>query len=254
MPILSSTGIVQFFFSDLEQEVLKRVENRTTDTARADVWLRDALLDITMDPVLRDEFDELEELGPLFNLTGALTVQAGAIQEYPFSSIVPQGDYNVSTLDIVLWTDFPKNTTQFRLETTSYQEGDMVTRFTGQPVKWYRFADTFGMVPVPDKNYQIQARLYKQHPINDNVLGQTQILISRNWNEVLVWAAAERGFMELLQFEKAAAIHQLLYGDPDQPKKPGLLYGKKKRRMKENFRTQVALRPIVRGYSSGSRG
>lgn len=251
MPILSSTGVLQFFFSDLDSEVIKRVENRTTDTTRADVWLRDALLEITMDPVLRDEFDELEELGPLFNLTGAATIMAGAIQEYSFANIVPNGDYNTSTLDIVLWTDFPFNTTQIRLETTSYQEADMVTRFTGQPIKWYRFGDTFGMVPVPDKNYQIQARLYKQHPINDNLLSQTQILIGRNWNEVLVWAAAERGFMELLQFEKAAQIHQLLYGDPKDPGKPGLLYGKKKRRMKENFRTQVALRPIVRSYGPG---
>lgn len=240
-----------FTFSQLESEVLSRVENRTSDTSRADVWLRDALLEITADPVLRDEFDELEVLGPLFNLTGAASVAAGAVQEYAFSNFLPANVININTLDIVLWTDFPTNTSQIRLETTSYQEADLVTRFTGQPVKWYRFADTCGFVPVPNKNYQTQARIYQMHPINDGNLSQTQILIARNWNEVLVWAAALRGFMELLQFEKAAAIRTLLYGDPKDKDKPGLLYGRKKRRMKENFRTQVALRPIVRSYTSG---
>jgi hypothetical protein len=251
MPVLSSSGVQQFFIKDLESEVLVKCENRTTDTTRADVWLRDSLLEITADPDFRNEFDELEELGPKFNLTGASTVANGAIQEYAFSNIVPTGDYNICTLDVVLWTDFPLNSTQIRLETTSYQEADLVTRYTGQPVKWYRFADTIGFVPVPDKNYQVQARIYKMHPINDNLLNQTQILIGRNWNEVLVMMAVEKGFTELLQYEKAAAVHKLLHGDPKHPDRLGMIEGRKKRREKENWRMQAALRPIVRGYSAG---
>lgn len=249
MPVLTPSGLV-FSIKDLENEVIIRTENRTTDTVRADVWLRDALLEITADPDFRDEFDELEELGPLFNLTGGLTLAAGAIQEYAFSNIVPAGDYNVCTLDVVLWTNFPSNTTQIRLETTSYQEADLVTRFTGQPVKWYRFGDTIGFVPVPDKNYQVQARVYKMHPINDDVLNQTPILIGRNWNEVLILMAVEKGFLELLQYEKAAAVHKLLHGDPKHPKRLGMIDGRKKRREKENWRMQAALRPIVRSYGA----
>src|SRR5258708_15207949 len=156
MPVLTPSGLLQFFISDLENEVLIKCENRTTDANRADVWLRDSLLEITADTDFRNEFDELEELGPLFNLTGAATVANGAIQGYAFSNLVPPGDYNICTLDVVLWTDFPSNTTQIRLETTSYQEADLVTRFAGQPVKWYRFADTIRFFPFPYKNYQFQ--------------------------------------------------------------------------------------------------
>ncbi len=250
MPILTPTGI-QFFIQDLVNEVILRTENRTTDTARAAIWLRDALLEITADPELRNEFDELEELGQKFLLTGNANA-ALAIQEYDFTNLVPAGDYNVNTLDIMLWTDPPGNNSRIRLESTSYQEADMITPFPGQPVKWYRFADTCGFVPMPDKNYQVQARIYKMHPINDNVLAQTQILIGRNWNEVLIWAAVERGFIELLQYEKATAVHTLLYGDPSYPNRPGIIDGKKKRREKENWREQKALRPIVRSYGYGS--
>jgi hypothetical protein len=100
--------------------------------------------------------------------------------------------------------------------------------------------------------YRVQARIYKMHPINDAALNQTQILINRDWNEVLIWAAVKRGFMELLEYEKAAAVQKLLYGDPKHPERPGLLNGRKKRREKEQWRMQAALRPIVRSYGRGS--
>lgn len=239
-----------FTIQQLENEVLLRVENRTTDTARADVWLRDALLEITADPDFRSEFDELEEYGPVFNLTGG---QIGTtVQEYPFSNIVPPGDYNIATLDILLWTDPPTNQARIRLENTSYQEADLITPFPGQPVKWYRFADTCGFVPTPDKNYKIQARIYKMHPINQAQLNQTTILIGNDWNEIIIWAAVKRGFMELLEFEKAAAVQKLLFGDPKYPGRPGILNGRKKRREKEQWRQQASLRPIVRSYGRGS--
>jgi hypothetical protein len=241
---------LSFAISDLENEVILRVENRTTDTARADIWIRDALLELTGDPDLRAEFDELEELGPKFNLTGGSV--STAVQEYPFSNFVPTGDYNINTLDMILWTDYPTNTARIRLENTSYQEADMITPFPGQPAKWYRFADTAGFVPVPDKNYQVQARIYKMHPITDANLRTTPILIGRNWNEILVLSATEKGFLELLEYEKASEIHKLLHGDSKYPNRPGMLNGRKKRREKEQWRQQAALRPIVRGYGYGS--
>ncbi len=246
MPILTPTGI-QFFISDLVNEVVLRTENRVSDTARAAIWLRDALLEITSNPDFRSEFDELEEFGPVFNLNTT-------DQEYAFSNIVPAGDYNVATLDILLWTDPTANTNRIRLEETSYQDADKISPFPGQPVKWYRFGDSVGFIPKPDKAYQIQARIYKMHPLNDNVVADTQILIGRDWNEILIWAAVERGFIELLEYAKAAGVHTMLYGDPKYPTRPGLINGRKKRREKEAWRMQRALRPVVKPYGWGGYG
>lgn len=236
-----------YTLGNLVPEVIAGVENRTTAGARALIWLQKALLEITADPQLRNEFDELEVIGPVFNLTGGRSINAGAVQQYPFSNFIPAGDYNVSTLDIVLWTDYPNNTTQIRLDTTSYQDADAITRFVGQPVKWYRFGDLCGFVPVPDKNYQTQARIYRMHPFSVP-LENTPILIGNNWNEVLTLAATEKGFIELLQFEKARSIHGILHGDPKKPELLGMIEGRKKRREKENWRKQVPLRPVYRGY------
>src|ERR1700752_4933272 len=102
MPVLAPLGgggplPVTFIIQQLENEVLLRCENKVSDISRTDIWLRDALLEITSNPDFRNEFDLLEEYGPLFNLTPQ-------VQEYTFAvNIVPVGDYNVSTLDVLIW-------------------------------------------------------------------------------------------------------------------------------------------------------
>ncbi len=247
MPVLSPSGALVFAISDLENEVILRCENRTTDTARADVWIRDALLEIASNPNFRDDFDQLEEFGPVFNLTPKT-------QEYAYSNIVPTGDYNDSTLDVLIWQDPPTNSIRRKLNSSHYQKADFFQPTNSLPTEWYRFADTIGFTPVPDKAYQVQARILRMHPINDNVLSQTQILLPRDWNEVLIWSAVERGFAELLEYEKAAKIHVLLHGDLKHPERPGLISGRKKRRERESWRTEQALRPVVRSSMWGHGG
>ena len=236
-----------YTFGSIEQEVLIRMENRVEDTSRADIWLRDSLLEMTSDPTLRDEFDELEVIGPTFSLIGGAT--GISVQEYPFSNLLPPGAYNTSTLSVLIWTNPPQNTNRWSLAATNYQDADQITPFPGLPVKWYRYGDSIGFVPTPDLNYQIQARIYKQHPINDVNLPATVVLIADDWREVLILAAVIRGFIELNEFEKAAKLKILLYGDPDKPEEPGLMYKRKKRRDKEMWRRQQSLSPRVRRYS-----
>lgn len=245
MPILTG-GQTVFTICELRAEVIARLENRTQDLDRATVWLRDALLEITMDPSLRNEFDELELLGPTLVLTGS-TTNAAAVQSYPFSLLIPTGDYNVNTLDVLLWTNPPLNSNRIRLIETSYQDTDRISPYPGQPVKWARFNDDIIFTPPPNLNYTVQARIYRQHPVDEDGC-ETEILIGRDWIEVLIWAAVMRGFMELLEYEKAEKVRGLLYGDPKYPDRPGIIEGKKKRHEKEAWRRQLGLRPILRKY------
>jgi len=245
MPILTPSGL-QFLIADLEPEVIFRVENRTTDTARADVWIRDTLLELTSDPDFRDEFDQLEEFGVPFNLIPKQ-------QEYDeVANFIPTGDVNTATLDFLIWQDPPTNTIRRKLNWSHYQKTDNFQPNFALPTEWYRFGQTIGFSPIPDLAYQVQSRMLKQHPINDNVLNQTVILIPRDWNEILVWGAAERGFMELLEFEKADKIHRILHGDPKFPQRPGIWEGRKKRREMEAHRTEEALRPVIRPMCWGA--
>jgi hypothetical protein len=233
MPILTPTG-TQFLIADLENEVIIRTENRTSDTARADVWLRDALLEISGSPDYRDDFVELEELGPIANLTPQQ-------QEYPESLLAVPGDIVSVADDILIWVDFPSNTVRRKLDVSHYQKTDRFTPVFSLPTEWYRHSTNIGFNPVPDKSYQVQWRMVKMHPINDNVLNQTAILLPRDWNEVLILAAVYRGFTELMEYEKAAKIYQILHGDPKDQSQPGLIYSVKRKRRKEQWRMESRL-------------
>jgi hypothetical protein len=245
MPVLPPVSPTTFTISSLDNEVIIRCENKTSDLARADIWLRDALLEITSDPDFRNEFDQLEVYGQQYDLVPQQ-------QEYTEVNLIPPGDVNVATLDILIWQDPPTNSIRRKLLQSHYQKADNFQPTYSLPTEWYRFGSLIGFTPVPDKAYQIQTRMLMMHPIDDNTLNQTQILIPRDWNEILIWAAVERGFMEYLEYEKASMIHKLLHGDPKHPERLGLLEGRKKRREFEAHRTEEPLRPVYRGSCYGS--
>lgn len=248
MPVLPSSPTITL--SQLAPEVIARLENRTSDLARANQWLADTLLELTCDPKLRNDFDELEVWGSQWNLTPGT-------QEYPFSNFLnPNLEYNQAALDVLLWTDPPNNTVRIKLNPSHYQDTDRATVNQNplqgsQPGEWYRFGDSIGFNPVPGQEYQVQARCLKMHPINTDDPGTTVLLLSREWYDVLEWGAVERGFMELLEFDKAAAIHKLLHGDPAHPDQLGIWGAKYTRRQKENYRVTTQLRPVIRQYGYG---
>lgn len=241
--------------ANLESEVILRVENRTSETARADVWLRDSLIEIAGNPDYRDSFPELEVTGPLFNLTGGPT--GTTVQEYAESNFIAVGDFDIKTLDFRIWIDFPTNQRSKKLNMSNFQETDKFQSSPSLPVDWYRFGTNIGFEPTPDRNYQVQARLMRRHPIVDyfNASGQlntTTILLPNEWFEVLEWAAAMRGFMELLNFERASEIKTMLWGDPAHPNdNPGLIASIKTKRRAEAWLEQQMLRPIVKSSCWG---
>lgn len=245
MGIIPVTPLYTATIADLGAEALVRCENRS-DTARANIWVKDALLEIAGNADYRDEFDDLEVLGPPFILTIGT-------QEYPMDALVPAGDYNLATLDVLIWTDPPTNSNRLRLDYTHFQEADVTQVANQRPTAWYRFGANIGFNCSPDNAYQVQARVLRRHPIADNSgdIGTTVVLLPREWHEIIIWAACIRGFMELLEFEKAGEIRQMLYGDPKDPKKPGLVNSVKRRRQLEQWRQQSQLRPSVRGYGWG---
>jgi len=218
--------------------------------------LRDAIVELTGGTKYRDDFDELEVWGGPFVLTPL-------VQEYPFNSLLPTINdvvtdqptiaLNMATLDVLIWDDPPTNNRRRQLGVTHYQDADRSSFINtqGPPSDWYRFGDNIGFTPVPSRGYQVQARILRMHPINTGNLALTPIILLPDWYDILIWSAVERGFMELLEFDKASAIHALLHGDPEHPEKPGLIQSMKHRRKREAWRKTVALRPIVRGYGYG---
>lgn len=237
----------------LEPDTLKKLENDQSAARMEDIdrWIRDSILEITGNPDYRDSFPELEVTGPLFNLQGSSNIRF-SVAEYPEASIVPSGDVLIKTLDILLWIDFPYNTRWIQLDPTHFQDTDRTSSVVSQPTQWYRFGYNIGFEPSPNRNYQVQARLQRRHPILDyfnslGVLNQTPILMPAEWLNVIEWAAAMQGYMELLNFERAQEIRTMLWGDPAHPNdNPGLIASVKTKRRQEAWLKTQPLRPIVK--------
>lgn len=246
MPVLGPGTGFQTKIADLESEVLLRTENRTQDASRADVWIRDALLEISGSPDYRDDFVELEVLGPTSNLVSNQ-------QEYPEEQFFQLGDVASLIDDLMIWVDFPTNKIRRKLDASHYQKSDRFTPVFSLPTEWYRYSGIIGFNPIPDVPYQVQARTVRMHPINDNQLNQTIILLPRDWNEVLVMAAVQRGFIELMEYEKANKVHTQLYGDPDNKAQPGLIFHVKRKRRKEAWRSESRLTVVKRPIMWGGR-
>jgi hypothetical protein len=227
--------------ASLSPEVVLKCENRTTDVSRTYQWLWESLKEITSSGELRGEFDQLEQLGVPYNLT------AGS-REYSFSTLLLPSDYNDGTLNIRLWIDFPTNQVYRRLDMISYQEADNYANNPGKPTAWYRFADIYGFDLIPDSPYQIQAR-YLVQPPQASPIQNTAIVTPRDWDDVLVLMAAQKGFIELNQYEKAQALWQILHGDPRDQTRPGLIFSRKKRYQREAWRKEKPLRPYVGRYT-----
>jgi hypothetical protein len=132
------------------------------------------------------------------------------------------------------------------------------------PVDWYRFNNFIGFYPTPNQNYQVQANYQKRHPINDYfqlqsppALNTTPILMPHEWFEILQWAAAMRGFAELLNFDRAREIFDMLWGRPDPnnaaERLPGLITNVKSKRRSEAWMRQQPLRPIIFSSLWGGR-
>lgn len=244
MPVLGPGNALQFLIADLANEVIIKTENRVQDINRAYQWLVDSLLEISGSPDYRDDFVELEVLGPPSNLTSNL-------QEYPEAQFFQTGDVASLIDDLMIWVDYPSNQVRRKLDTSHYQKSDRFTPVFSLPTEWYRYSGIIGFNPIPNLPYKVQARTVKMHPINDNQLSQTRILLPRDWNEILVLAAVQRGFIELMEYEKANKVHTQLYGDPDNKAQPGLIFHVKRKRRKEAWRSEsrltVVRRPIMWG-------
>lgn len=243
MPIVGPGGAQQFLIGDLVNEVLIRTENRISDTERAAIWIRDALIEISQNPDYRDDFQGLEVYGQQINLV----IEQQEYNEVDF--LTPGLECN-AILDVLIWVDYPTNQNRRKLDVGHYQQTDKFQPVFSIPTEWYTYGGLLGFNPIPNQPYQVQVRFAKNHTIADSV-PETVILLPREWNEILIWAAVKRGFMELMEYEKAGSVNMLLYGDPMNKAQPGLIFHVKRKRRKEQWRQEQRLTYTRRPYQWG---
>ncbi len=207
--------------------------NRSDLAARISQWLAYAYIDLGMS----FPFEELEASIDDFFLPGIGTYnypdQMRAIKT--ISLTIAQGSQQpVKRKDIKVIR---------RYNTTSQQ---------GPPSIYGTVGRTILVRPIPNAQIPFIWDSWNLPEVNQTstaTINASLLLLPFDWIEILQYMATLRGHIALLERDKAAEIHQLLYGDPTDNTQPGLLKTKLLIHSAESYDSDFAIRPKNRAYS-----
>jgi len=217
--------------SDRVATVQLMLGNRADLASRIPVWLANAYVELASNI----PFSDLEDSDTILTVAGADTY------DYPASArgIV------ASTLTV---NSQPRPLTKKNI---AYIDIYPSTN-RGIPVVWAPFNYKQVLRPIPDDGYMIVRRFWTK-PVVDftstTTINATSLSVPDDWLEVVDYAAALRGFVELKDREKAKDTRILLYGDPKDPSNPGLIKQHLTTIQAENVNSDYGLRCKVRRYT-----
>jgi hypothetical protein len=169
--------------NQLLQELTWRVGNRSDIQPRTLVWLNDAYFELLLSPLFT--FYQLDRSSPWVAQAGVRVTQ--------LSSIIPGYWFII---------DIRNDDFEQKLKKFDPTEMDKVCRTTGLPYRYGRFGDQIELDPTPDRDYNMTIRWRFRPP---ELVNGGDHLLTREWDEVLLTKAVQKGFEALEQWEKAKA-------------------------------------------------
>lgn len=215
---MPSPGLSPRTVADLVPEVVNALQQRTDVASLAPLYIKRATQEITESY----PFEELRVTGPLVVLTPNNSI-------YPMSTFVNPGDDYTSPEVVAIYVDFPKNTvvSTMKYRTPTAIEMMIAPATKGLPSRWTRFGDNIHVGPTPDRAYTMFIRYQIRHPFPQPSADATSQLsaplyIPDTWEEIIVYAAAERIAIVKRWADQAKEMHDILYGDPEYVSSEGL--------------------------------
>ena len=120
---------------------------------------------------------------------------------------------------------------------------------TSVPAVWAPFANQFILRPVPDDAYPLIIRYWQTAQITGDIVS-TPLLVPDDWIEIITYEAQMRGYLYLQEQDRAAAVRQILYGNPTKPGMPGLVKQRLTRIEAESSNANYGIRPRVTRYTN----
>lgn len=196
--------------NDLVPEVINALQGRTDVAAIVPLYIKRALQELTISMA----FEELRRTGPQVVLTIGQPI-------YAVSTFLNAGDDYSSPEAMVIFVDPATNSTTDTLKYKTPKAIEMMISPStkGTPSYFTRYGPNFHLGPVPDQAYTVFLRYQVRYPFPEatdsaSLLG-VKLLMPDDWEEIVVYAAAERIAFVKRWNEQRNDIHQLLYGDPE---------------------------------------
>lgn len=215
--------------NDLIEGVKAKLGNRTDAVARAPIWIKDAVLELTESY----PFEELKVTGPALQF---VTNQF----EYPITYFTNNNEIPtiINSWYVSYTTTLPvpsstSSTTGRYLKFRTIPVVDIMSKISGVPSKWTRNGSKFIVGQAPNQAYATQMRYQRTHPFlcslfDVDALKQQTIQMPDSWSIIIEFVAAILGAYENRMLDYATMYHTAVYGDPDYAStgrgNPGLIF------------------------------
>lgn len=193
---------------DLVPDVIDALQQRTDlDPDFVSKYLKKSISEITES----NPFEELRQTSP----TISNLFQTG-VTTYPVTTLLSgQRDYTTIT-SLCVFVDSPTDTIAFPMDYMTPKAIEPMVFITGAfPVRWTRFGGNIICAPKPNGNYDGYVRFQIRHPFNEDDLESTALLFPDTWEDVMVYATAERIGIVKRWNDQAKFCHDILWGDPE---------------------------------------
>jgi len=266
--MLAAPATATLTISGLINKVKANLQNRAdvsetqgNPEMRPSAWIRDALRELSANY----PFEELRLPGPMQTIGPGLGWQ-GSNYAYPVSQFLNPGDDVTLTEDPVIFLNGQQAVSVGLVTSTSNQVGYSMDYLTpkaiqpllfipgGVPFKYTRYGSQFWFGTQPGQPYNVYLPYQIRHPFNPDLV-TTPIRMPQDWFDILAYAAAERGALNLRWNDQANFIHTTLYGDPKSAipgtgelARPGLIAAKILQQERDRRVSPVQLLPGVSRY------
>lgn len=208
--------------------------NRSDLAARISQWLAYAYIDLGMSY----PFEELEDT------VDDMFLPTIDVYDYPVTARA------IKTLSMTIGTDSQqpikrKDIKVIRRYSTASQ--------SGPPSIYGTRAKQILVRPVPGQAYPFKWDIWSLPAVDQtdtSTINASAVLLPLDWIEIMQYMATLRGHIALLERDKAAEIHTLLYGDPKDQDQPGLIKTKLLIHSAESYDSDYAIRPKNKAYSN----
>lgn len=229
---------------DLVQGVYHKLAKRQEVLTRAPFWIKDAIMELT-------ESYTFEELRVTCE---PVTFEIG-VAEYNPSFFT--GQNKLSNIESWFVEISPTTGTGVMMKYRTPPVVELISKISGPPAKWTRFGNLIVVAPKPDKAYSTFVRGQKFHPFNDSDdIGSNDVFMPDSWREIVEYAAAERGAIELRLLDYAVSYHNIIFGDPQFVTSggtrgtPGLIFKRLSQQERDMGNNERQLQPWATRYSS----
>ena len=238
--------------SDRTSLVKTKLGEKSGIDTKVNQWIRDAFIEFAMSI----PFEELLSSKDETTTTGA-TLGTDDVYTYPSDCRAIKSIHMVRS-DGSSYELRRKNTKYLdKYNTSSTGPPTIYAPWSKQPRASFERQIIVRPMPGASVTYTLRWRFWLMPIIDSDTLANTYLTVPLDWLEIIDYAAALRGFMDLLMFDRAQVTHAFLYGglDPNTGfKMPGIVKQRMTAMVAESESEEYGIRPRLVGYTNTHGG